>query len=209
LIFFDTEHATDHLANELEIACRSFPEARFYGDDWGWPRIRVAVRDYARSHGLASATRGIAWSLGPRPPSRLAACILARRCREVAPERRGERPEPNRCSPRHGRRPDRRRHARLRQRHRRPQLHVPHLHHRRRLRLSGAYNLSKDRAEADWTLLLDADETIDVAQAVKLRIICALGDAGGSTASAFPAATGSTWRGRGRRTSGPITSGDS
>ena len=63
LIFFDTEHTTDHLLEELRVASEFFPSARLYGDDWGWPSVQTAVVLHAsqmRPPGRACG-RGNAW----------------------------------------------------------------------------------------------------------------------------------------------------
>ncbi len=63
LIYFDTNHATEHVLSELELAWSLFPKARLYGDDWGWESVRAAVIPFAAKHGLMIVARGNAWAL--------------------------------------------------------------------------------------------------------------------------------------------------
>lgn len=63
LIFFDTEHTTEHLTAELDAAFAYFPTAKLYGDDWGWPTVRAAVEAFAAKHGFSIDAIGNAWSL--------------------------------------------------------------------------------------------------------------------------------------------------
>ncbi len=67
LIFFDTEHTTDHLSNELELAHKLFPITKLYGDDWKWPTVQAALQPFAITHGFEIQTSGNAWALEPLP----------------------------------------------------------------------------------------------------------------------------------------------
>ena len=63
LIYFDSEHTTEHLTRELETARRLFPRARLYGDDWAWESVRRAVEDFALVHDSPVSAWGNAWAL--------------------------------------------------------------------------------------------------------------------------------------------------
>jgi glycosyltransferase involved in cell wall biosynthesis len=51
---------------------------------------------------------------------------------------------------------------------------------------SGAYNETVDRADADWSFLLDADERIDADQAPGVRDLCEQGEAEGIDCFGIP-----------------------
>jgi hypothetical protein len=44
-MFFGTEHLTDHLASEVALSRRLFPDASLHSDDRGWSSLPVVVID--------------------------------------------------------------------------------------------------------------------------------------------------------------------
>src|SRR5262245_53400051 len=61
LIYFDAEHTTEAVFDDLETASRLFPDAVLVGDDYDEPRVRAAVERFADRHGLSVETVGDEW----------------------------------------------------------------------------------------------------------------------------------------------------
>ncbi|KAL1518674.1 hypothetical protein AB1Y20_002962 [Prymnesium parvum] len=50
LVYIDGDHSLDAVLADLEACHALFPEAAVVGDDWQWPEVRQAVRQFCTEH---------------------------------------------------------------------------------------------------------------------------------------------------------------
>ena len=63
LIYIDAGHEYDNVLADLTLSVDLFPMAIVCGDDWKWPDVQRAIKDYCNNHGLRIKSDGNFWEL--------------------------------------------------------------------------------------------------------------------------------------------------
>ncbi|HID78132.1 MAG TPA: class I SAM-dependent methyltransferase [Planctomycetaceae bacterium] len=61
LIYIDADHLYLAVKADLEASHTLFPNARLVGDDYAWPDVNRALREFGEAHGLRIETNARAW----------------------------------------------------------------------------------------------------------------------------------------------------
>lgn len=65
--FVDAGHTYDEVTAELRLLRQCWPSMPILGDDFPWPDVARAVRDFAQKHGCRLDLDDVCWRLTPSP----------------------------------------------------------------------------------------------------------------------------------------------